>query len=216
MWLLDMNNLIVATLSGLIVSVVGAWIIKRFGGEHGASDTSRSERRSTHNSVHVRIDAEFVKVVAWLFGLIAFSLFVMYRMYRTDRSGTELLDFAGTQNAIIATTAAQDITLSTPTPPTMTYPPIVGDPLRVQFAPGSSRAVISVERSTRYVLWARAGQFMALTTVGDVTGNVSASIYYPNGRVLYRDRGMALLPVDGDYTVDVYTQAPFSLSIEIQ
>ncbi len=57
---------------------------------------------------------------------------------------------------------------------------------------------------------------MTLTTVEDVTGKVSASIYDPNGGVLHLDRGAVLLPVDGDYAVDVYTQAPFSLAIKIQ
>lgn len=57
---------------------------------------------------------------------------------------------------------------------------------------------------------------MTLTTVGDVPDKVSANIYDPNGGVLHLDRGTVLLPVDGDYTVDVYTQVPFSLSVEIQ
>ncbi|MEZ4868691.1 MAG: hypothetical protein R3C14_45605 [Caldilineaceae bacterium] len=212
-----MNNLIAATLSGLIVSVVGAWIIKRFGGASEAGDTSRRERRSTYNSVHVRIDAEFVKVVAWLFGLIAFSLFVVYTMYTTDRSRIEMPDFASTQKPIIATTTVQGFKIFTPTPPPpVSYPPIVGDPLQVQFAPGSYGAVISVKQSTRYLLWAKAGQFMTLTTVGDVPGRVSASIYAPNGVGLHLDGGAVLLPIDGNYTIDVYTQAPFSLAIKIQ
>lgn len=202
----SMDNLISATLSGLFVSVVGAWIIKRFiGGGDTNDNSSRVTRRPIFSSVHVRIDSDFLKTSFTIFCIIILSVYLFVQIPKMNMTlSSELGAFQVT---------LQPLENQNSYAPTLS---IIGEPVRVNFPTGSYGKTVTVQRSTRYLLKASALQTMKLAVVGQAPGNIEVTVYDPNGDpVLPSNPGIYVLPLSDDYMVDVFTSAPFDLHFSI-
>lgn len=202
----SMDNPISATLSALFVSVVGAWIIKRFiGGEKTNNNSYRVARHPVFSSVHVRIDSDFLKTSFTIFCIIILSVYLFVKIPKMDMTLRSELDAFQ-----VTLPPLENQNLYAPTLP------IAGESVRVNFPAGSYGTDVTVQRSTPYRLRASALQTMDLTVVGQMPDRIDVTVYDPNGYlVLPRNPGKYVLPTTGDYKVDVVTSAPFVLRFSI-
>jgi hypothetical protein len=174
----SMDNLFSATLSGLFVSIVGAWIIKRFiGGGETNGNSSRITHRPIFSSVHVRIDSDFLKTSFTIFCVIIVSIYMFVQISKTHSTLSNEPGALQTQlSSLQATLQPQkDEKFKTSTLS------ITGEPVPVNFPAGSYGTDVTVQSSTRYQLQADALQTMNLVVVGQKPENVEAAVYDQNG-----------------------------------
>lgn len=117
------------------------------------------------------------------------------------------------QSVSVEPTAAPTVTA------TATAQPISGDPVRVQFDLGSYGETITGTVSTRYLLWAAAGQVFT-TTLSSNTAAL-ASLYAPDGVALYQElaggyTAAATLPASGDYRLEIRSSGNYTVGVEIR
>ena len=104
-------------------------------------------------------------------------------------------------------------------PLTPTAQPVSGDPVRVQFSRGSYGATLTGTVGTKYLLWAAQGQ--TFTTTLSSPGTALGSLYGPDGKPLYDqvaagNTPAVKLPVAGDYTLIVRSNAAFTVEVTIR
>jgi len=118
------------------------------------------------------------------------------------------------------TPTAQPTATAAPTvTATATVQPISGAPVRVQFDLGSYGETLTNTASTSYLLWAKAGQ--TFTTSLSANTTATASLYAPDGAVLYRDlaagyTAAATLPTNGDYRLEIRSSGQYEVGVMIR
>jgi hypothetical protein len=101
---------------------------------------------------------------------------------------------------------------TTPAPaPTATLAQL-GTPSRVQFKPGAYGESLQVEGQKTFVLWARAGQVMKLTSDRTFAARLSA----PSGNDVPFTELTATLPANGDYLLTVAGEGGFTFWVDIR
>lgn len=126
--------------------------------------------------------------------------------------------YAGTQPRPAATTPAPVATAPTVTPGA-TLVPATTKPIRIQFDRGAWGDVITGTISSRYLLWAKAGQVFTTTLTSQHTA--TASLYVPSGTPLYEqmsagNTARATLPNSGDYMLEIRSSGQFTVEVEIR
>lgn len=116
----------------------------------------------------------------------------------------------------IVTIKATPTTQSTITP-TLTAP--TGAPVRVQFAKGTWGATLTGDASTRYLLWAAAGQTFTVTLRSEQSA--LASLYSVDDQPLYEqmaagNSAAATLVASGDHTLEIRASGKFTVEVEIR
>lgn len=101
---------------------------------------------------------------------------------------------------------------STPMPqPTPTLAQL-GKPARVQFTAGTYGTTLTTSAQTTYVLWARSGQVMTLSSEEAFNVRMTA----PSGADVPFENLRATLPANGDYLLTVVGGQAFTFSIDIR
>lgn len=202
---LDMNNAIVATLSVILGTVVGTWVLRRL--SLSGSDEIVTERRTSHRRVDVIIDAEFLKTFLTVLGVVIFVAFALYLSNQDyAQIGGDTQDINATLDALFPTTANVAAPL----------PAITGSPVHIEFPVGSYGTSVLVEQSTRFELWAVAGQTMKLSASSN-PGKSQVDVFGPNGTQLQPiGSGVYRLLSNGKHTIDIYTEQHFTLAFEIR
>lgn len=151
-----------------------------------------------------------MKSVLFISGLLFFAAVAIGRC-ATGATG---------QPAAMTATATPTVTEPQPAPTTTpTLQPIGGDPVRVQFNRGSFGATVAGTNSTKYLLWAAAGQTFTTTLTSNSTALVA--LYAPDGKPLYEGlaagyTAAATLPSNGDYSLEVRTSGAYTVGVEIR
>jgi len=104
---------------------------------------------------------------------------------------------------VVATTAPQPTTT-----PALTH----GEPQRVQFKIGAYGESLQVDSQQTFVLWAKAGQTLKLTS--DRT--FAAKFSDPSGNDVPFDQLTATLPASGDYLLTVAEDSGFTFFVDIR
>jgi hypothetical protein len=96
--------------------------------------------------------------------------------------------------------------------PTMTPVLTHGQAQRVRFKPGAYGESLQVDSQQTFVLWAKAGQVMKLTS--DRTFAVKLSD--PSGNDVLFEQLTATLPASGDYLLTVAGESGFTFFVDIR
>ncbi len=88
----------------------------------------------------------------------------------------------------------------------------LGTPVRVQFDIGTYGTSLQVKGQKTFVLWARAGQVMRLTSDRTFAARMTA----PNGDDVPFSQLAATLPSNGDYVLTVASDDSFTFWIDIR
>ena len=88
----------------------------------------------------------------------------------------------------------------------------LGTPVRVQFDIGTYGTSLQVEGQKTFVLWARAGQVMKLTSDRTFAARLTAA---NDGDVPF-DQLSATLPANGDYLLTVANEGSFTFWVDIR
>jgi len=104
---------------------------------------------------------------------------------------------------------------STPTPAIYATPSSL--PVRVQFPKGSYGTALFGQGSTRYLLWAKAGQKWSLYQMGDGHSTLKG----PDGNTLYQEAGAGMtitttLTATGDQLLEIRSSGKFTIGVEIR
>jgi len=116
----------------------------------------------------------------------------------------------GASHADVLVTVQPTVTPMPPPTPTLAQ---LGEPVRVQFPRGTYGTSINMSTAqTTYILWARAGQTLHLTSDQPFAARLSA----PGGEDLPLTTLAATLPASGDYLLTVAGAQAFTFSIDIR
>lgn len=113
-----------------------------------------------------------------------------------------------------APTAAPLVTVVATITPQPTTAPVLthGQAQRVRFKPGAYGESLQVDSQQTFVLWAKAGQVMKLTSDRTFAARMTA----PSGGDVPFDQLTATLPASGDYLLTVASHSGFTFYIDIR